>query len=83
MNHDISFRFHDVRKFGKMYLLDKEKAYTEKPLCELGYEYDDTLLNADYLYSKIHSKKLPIKTVLLIKVLLLVLVIYMMMKYCF
>ena len=65
LDNDISFRFHDVRKFGKMYLLDKENAYTEKPLCELGLEYDDPLLNADYLYSKIHSKKLPIKTVLL------------------
>lgn len=65
LDNDISFRFHDVRKFGKMYLLDKESAYTEKPLCELGLEYDDALLNADYLYSKIHSKKLPIKTVLL------------------
>lgn len=65
LDNDISFRFHDVRKFGKMYLLDKEKAYTEKPLCELGMEYDDPLLNADYLYSKIHSKKLPIKTILL------------------
>ena len=65
LNHNISFRFHDVRKFGKMYLLDKEKAYTEKPLCELGYEYDDARLDANYLYSKIHSKKLPIKTILL------------------
>ena len=65
LDNDISFRFHDVRKFGKMYLLDKENAYTEKPLCELGLEYDDPLLNADYLYSKIHSKKLPIKTILL------------------
>ena len=34
-------------------------------MCDLKYEYDDPLLNADYLYSKIHSKKLPIKTVLL------------------
>ena len=33
LDNDISFRFHDVRKFGKMYLLDKDNAYTEKPLC--------------------------------------------------
>ena len=61
----ISFRFHDVRKFGKMYLLDKKDAYEKKPLCELGLEYNDSELTGDYLYQKIHLKKLPIKTLLL------------------
>ena len=42
LDDNISFRFHDVRKFGKMYLLDKKEAYTQKPLNELGYEYDDS-----------------------------------------
>ena len=65
LDERISFRFHDVRKFGKMYLLDKKTAYAKKPLSELGYEYDDSRLDANYLYSKIHSKKLPIKTLLL------------------
>ena len=61
----ISFRYHDVRKFGKMYLLPKEEVYLVKPLSELGYEYDDPNLTKDYLYQKIHTKSLPIKTVLL------------------
>ena len=65
LDNSVSFRFHDVRKFGKMYLLDKERAYKEKPLCELGYEYDDPRLDINYLYQKIHTKKLPIKTLLL------------------
>ncbi len=65
LDHSISFRFHDVRKFGKMYLLDKKDAYTQKPLCELGLEYNDSELTGDYLYQKIHMKKLPIKTLLL------------------
>ena len=65
LDHDISFRFHDVRKFGKMYLLDKDRAYLEKPLCDLGLEYNDSSLDANYLYQKIHKKNLPIKTVLL------------------
>ena len=65
LDDNISFRFHDVRKFGKMYLLDKKEAYTQKPLNELGYEYDDSQLDENYLYQKIHSKKLPIKTLLL------------------
>jgi formamidopyrimidine-DNA glycosylase len=61
----VSFRYHDVRKFGKMYLIPKEKTYSIKPLSELGYEYDDVLLTGDYLYQKIHKKNLPIKTILL------------------
>ena len=65
LDHSISFRFHDVRKFGKMYLLDKKDAYSKKPLCDLGLEYNDALLTSSYLYQKIHSKKLPIKTLLL------------------
>lgn len=65
LDDTISFRFHDVRKFGKMYLLDKRDAYQKKPLCELGLEYYDSLLTSDYLYQKIHLKKLPIKTLLL------------------
>ncbi len=60
-----SFRFHDVRKFGKMYLLSKDEVYKVKPLCELGYEYYDTRLTKEYLYESIHNKRLPIKTVLL------------------
>lgn len=60
-----SFRYHDVRKFGKMYLISKEDTYQVKPLSELGYEYDDLNLTKEYLYEKIHSKNLPIKTVLL------------------
>lgn len=65
LDDKVSFRFHDVRKFGKMYLLPKDSAYSMKPLSELGLEYNDELLTADYLYQKIHSKNLPIKTVLL------------------
>lgn len=65
LDHTISFRFHDVRKFGKMYLLDKKEANSKKPLCELGLEYNDFELTGDYLYQKIHLKKIPIKTLLL------------------
>lgn len=58
-------RFHDVRKFGKMYLIPTEEVYKVKPLVELGYEFDDEKLNREYLYKKINKKSLPIKTVLL------------------
>ena len=60
-----SFRYHDVRKFGKMYLISKEKIYQMKPLSELGLEFDDSNLTKEYLYHKIHSKNIPIKTALL------------------
>lgn len=65
LDDDTSFRFHDVRKFGKMYLVDKEQAEKVKPLCDLGYEYYDPSLTKEYLFERIHKKNLPIKTVLL------------------
>ena len=37
----------------------------EKPLKDMGYEYDDSLLTASYLYNKLKSKSIPIKTSLL------------------
>ena len=65
LDGDTSWRYHDVRKFGKMYLIQKDRLYIDPPLCNLGYDYYDKNLTKDYLYKKIHSKKLPIKTVLL------------------
>ena len=55
MDNDISFRFHDVRKFGKMYLISKEKVNLVKPLSDLGLEYDSNALTKEYLYNKIHA----------------------------
>ena len=65
LDDGTSFRYHDVRKFGKMYLIPMEDTYRVKPLSELGYEYNDNRLTQKYLYDKIHNKNLPIKTVLL------------------
>lgn len=65
LDDKVSFRFHDVRKFGKMYLIEKEVVNVTKPLSELGLEYYDDGLTKEYLYEKIHGKRLPIKTVLL------------------
>lgn len=60
-----SFRFHDVRKFGKLYLINKDDTYKVKPLSELGLEYYDDKLTGKYLYESIQRKRLPIKTILL------------------
>jgi formamidopyrimidine-DNA glycosylase len=58
-------RFHDTRKFGKMYLLKKDELLVRKPLSELGLEPFDEHLNRAYLRQKYLHKSLPIKTVLL------------------
>ena len=65
LDDETSFRFHDVRKFGKMFLIPKDETYNVKPLCELGLEFYDNSLSKEYLFDKIHNKRLPIKTVLL------------------
>ncbi len=61
----LELRYNDTRKFGRMYLLDKDKAFSQKPLNELGYEPWDELLTSEYLKEKYSKKKLPIKTVIL------------------
>jgi formamidopyrimidine-DNA glycosylase len=65
LDDQISFRYHDVRKFGKMYLIPKEDTYQVKPLSELGYEYYDEGLTVSYLKEKFQKSHLPIKTTLL------------------
>lgn len=58
-------RFHDVRKFGRMYLLSKNNYLNEVPLKNMGYEYNDPNLDENYLYHKLQNKKISIKTSLL------------------
>lgn len=60
---DSELRYHDTRKFGKMYLLDKDMVYDVKPLNELGLEPWDKNLN--YKYLKLKFNKKSVKTLLL------------------
>lgn len=60
---NTELRYHDTRKFGKMYLIEKDKVYTEKPLKDLGKEPWDETLTKEYLKEKLNKK--PIKTQLL------------------
>ena len=53
----LELRYKDTRKFGRMYLLDKEDAFNKKPLNELGLEPWDKELTIDYLKSKYKNKR--------------------------
>ena len=57
--------YHDVRKFGKMYLIKKELLFKEKPLSEIGVEPFSKKFNVDYLKNKFSNKKIPIKSAIL------------------
>lgn len=57
--------FQDVRKFGRMRLIPKEKIYKIPPFTELGLEPWDKDLTPNYLKEKFKNKKIPIKTALL------------------
>lgn len=61
---DVSLRYHDTRKFGKMYLVDKDKLFIDTPLINIGKDPWDKSLNIDYLKEKFNSSK-HIKTLLL------------------
>lgn len=65
LDNNQYWAFNDTRKFGKMLILDKYNYEKVKPLSELGLEYDDHNLTGKYLKSKISTKRLPIKTILL------------------
>lgn len=65
LDNGEELRYHDTRKFGRMYLINKEEVYNVKPLSELGLEPWDDLLTTKYLADKFSKKRLPIKTVLL------------------
>ena len=63
--NDGILKYNDTRKFGRMYLIEKDKVYSEKPLCDLGLEPWDSNLTSNYLLDKLKNKRLPIKSILL------------------
>ena len=65
LDNDIELRYMDVRKFGKMQLIEKENINKIGPFLEMGLEPWDKNLNTLYLKEKFLRKKLPIKSCLL------------------
>ena len=65
LDNNQELRYMDTRKFGKMFLIQKENIDTIGPLKELGLEPFDKNLTSNYLKEKIKNKIIPIKTALL------------------
>lgn len=65
LDNNQELRYMDTRKFGKMFLIQKENIDTIGPLKELGLEPFDKKLAPNYLKEKIKNKIIPIKTALL------------------
>lgn len=65
LDNNQELRYMDTRKFGKMFLIQKENIDTIGPLKELGLEPFDKKLTPNYLKEKIKNKIIPIKTALL------------------
>lgn len=65
LDNDMELRYMDVRKFGKMQLIEKENINEIGPFLEMGLEPWDKKLNTLYLKEKFLRKKLPIKSCLL------------------
>ncbi len=60
---NISLRYHDTRKFGRMFVTDELNKYSS--LNKLGYEVFDKEINSDYLLDKFKNKNITIKEGLL------------------
>jgi len=65
IDDEEELHFQDVRKFGRMKLIPKEKINDMPPFTELGLEPWDKSLTSTYLKDKFKNKKIPIKTALL------------------
>jgi len=65
LNDATDLRYHDVRKFGRMLLINKNELYTIEQIKKQGIEANDSKLSVDYLMNKLIKKELPIKTCLL------------------
>ena len=64
-NDNTILMYHDVRKFGRIELFNKDECYINEPLTKLGYEPFNSLINEDYLLNKFKNLKVSIKEALL------------------
>ncbi|MDH6366444.1 MULTISPECIES: DNA-formamidopyrimidine glycosylase [unclassified Breznakia] len=58
--------YHDVRKFGRMYVYDKDVIlYEQKAFQHVGYDAFDSHVDANYLYQQAKKRKTTLKQFLL------------------
>lgn len=65
LDNDMDLRYQDVRKFGKMLLVNTKDVWNLDCITKLGYEPDDESLSPEYLLENFKTKKGPIKNALL------------------
>ena len=65
LDHTRQLRYHDTRKFGRMWLYEKTEDGSYPCFEHYGYDVFDERLNANYLYQKVHKKKKALKIILL------------------
>ena len=63
--NNLTLRYEDTRKFGRMTLINKEDLNNTKCISKQGIEANSKDLTGKYIYDKIHKKNLAIKTLLL------------------
>lgn len=57
--------YNDPRRFGLLTCCDSDKLDTHKLFTHIGVEPWDSILTGEYLYKKLHNKKIPVKIALL------------------
>ncbi len=63
--NNLSMRYHDTRKFGRMKLIEKDRLYEFEGIKKQGIEPIQDALTKEYLYEKFHKRHIPMKTLLL------------------
>lgn len=58
-------RYHDTRKFGRMYVYEKQDYRKYDAFKNTGYDVFDECLNATYLYKELHGRNIVLKQALL------------------
>ena len=65
LDNGMDLRYADVRKFGKMQVVNTSEIFNAESIKKLGLEPDDEKLTSNYLLDKLKSKSIPIKEALL------------------
>ena len=65
LDNGLDLRYHDVRKFGRMYLIEKENIESYEGVHKQGIEPIDDKLTKEYLYEKFKNSNLTMKELLL------------------